>query len=92
MPVLRGWRKKLFGDDALALKRGELALAIKKGEVAVIAPGRLSARKSQKTRPSSTLTMIRRGDRQHRSQKLPDRPRVAGQPAEAVLHAPWSAE
>jgi ribonuclease D len=38
LPVLRGWRKKLFGDDALALKRGELALAIRKGEVAVIEP------------------------------------------------------
>jgi len=37
-PALRGWRKKLFGEDALALKRGELALAIKKGEVAVIPP------------------------------------------------------
>ena len=34
--VLRGWRKKLFGDDALALKRGELALVIKKGEVTVL--------------------------------------------------------
>ena len=32
VPVLRGWRRKLFGDDALALKRGELALVIKKGE------------------------------------------------------------
>jgi ribonuclease D len=38
VPVLRGWRRKLFGEDALALKRGELALAIKQGEVAVIAP------------------------------------------------------
>ena len=38
MPVLRGWRKKLFGDDALALKRGELALAIKEGEVTVLEP------------------------------------------------------
>ncbi|MCJ7526669.1 MAG: ribonuclease D [Methyloceanibacter sp.] len=38
VPVLRGWRRKLFGDDALALKRGELALAIRKGEVAVIEP------------------------------------------------------
>jgi ribonuclease D len=38
VPVLRGWRKKLFGDDALALKRGELALAIKDGEVTVLAP------------------------------------------------------
>jgi ribonuclease D len=38
-PVLRGWRKKLFGDDALALKRGELALAISKGAVTVIPKG-----------------------------------------------------
>jgi len=38
VPVLRGWRKKLFGDAALALKRGELALAIKDGEVTVIGP------------------------------------------------------
>jgi len=36
VPVLRGWRRKLFGDDALALKRGELALVINKGEVAVL--------------------------------------------------------
>ncbi|MBM3543862.1 MAG: ribonuclease D [Alphaproteobacteria bacterium] len=33
--ALRGWRKKLFGDDALALKRGELALVIDRGEVSV---------------------------------------------------------
>ncbi len=38
VPVLRGWRKKLFGEAALALKRGELALAIKDGEVTVIGP------------------------------------------------------
>jgi hypothetical protein len=36
VPVMRGWRRKLFGDDALALKRGELALVIKKGEVTVL--------------------------------------------------------
>ena len=35
VPVLRGWRRKLFGDDALALKRGELSLAIEGGAVAV---------------------------------------------------------
>ena len=35
VPVLRGWRRKLFGEDALALKRGELALVVKDGEVAV---------------------------------------------------------
>ena len=35
VPVLRGWRRKLFGEDALALKRGELSLAIERGAVAV---------------------------------------------------------
>lgn len=27
VPALSGWRRKIFGEDALALKRGELALA-----------------------------------------------------------------
>jgi ribonuclease D len=31
--ALRGWRRELFGDAALKLKRGELALAIDKGRV-----------------------------------------------------------
>ena len=48
LPVLRGWRKKLFGDDALALKRGELALAIKKGEVTVLEPEALAAAEKPK--------------------------------------------
>ena len=36
--VLRGWRRKLFGDHALALKHGGLALAIIDGEVTVLEP------------------------------------------------------
>jgi len=43
---LRGWRKKLFGDDAVALKRGELALVIKDGEVTVLAPGEPASKHS----------------------------------------------
>lgn len=35
VPAMRGWRRELFGDDALALKRGELALALSGGEVTV---------------------------------------------------------
>jgi ribonuclease D len=38
-PALRGWRKTLFGDAALALKRGQLALAIREGEVTAIPAG-----------------------------------------------------
>ena len=48
VPVLRGWRRKLFGEDALALKRGELALVIKKGEVTVLEPAAQRRRKSHK--------------------------------------------
>jgi len=34
--ALKGWRRELFGDDALRLKRGELALGMRRGEVIVI--------------------------------------------------------
>jgi ribonuclease D len=36
VPALHGWRRKLFGEQALALKRGELALSMSRhGVVAV---------------------------------------------------------
>ena len=37
--ALRGWRRQLFGEDALRLKRGELALTLKGGEVMAIPAG-----------------------------------------------------
>jgi ribonuclease D len=36
VPVLRGWRRELFGADALKLKRGELALTVANGEVVAV--------------------------------------------------------
>jgi ribonuclease D len=33
VPALKGWRRELFGEKALALKHGRLALAIEKGRV-----------------------------------------------------------
>jgi ribonuclease D len=33
VPALKGWRRELFGDKALALKHGRLALAVEKGRV-----------------------------------------------------------
>ena len=35
--ALKGWRRQLFGEDALRLKRGELALTLSGGEVMVVA-------------------------------------------------------
>ena len=43
IPALHGWRRKLFGEDALRLKRGELALTLVKGEVRVV-PAKLPAK------------------------------------------------
>lgn len=34
--ALKGWRRQLFGEDALRLKRGELALTLSEGEVIAI--------------------------------------------------------
>ncbi|MBI5262834.1 MAG: ribonuclease D [Bradyrhizobium sp.] len=34
--ALRGWRRELFGEAALRLKRGQLALAVDKGKVIVV--------------------------------------------------------
>lgn len=33
VPALKGWRRRLFGEDALRLKRGEIALSLVRGEV-----------------------------------------------------------
>ena len=39
VPSLKGWRRELFGDKALALKHGRLALAVDKGKVVTVEKG-----------------------------------------------------
>jgi ribonuclease D len=34
--ALKGWRRELFGEKALALKHGRLALAIERGRVVAV--------------------------------------------------------
>jgi len=36
VPALKGWRRELFGERALALKHGKLALAVEKGRVVAV--------------------------------------------------------
>jgi len=36
VPALRGWRRELFGEKALALKHGRLALAMERGRVVAV--------------------------------------------------------
>jgi ribonuclease D len=35
VPAMRGWRRKVFGERALALKHGKIALKLKNGKVAI---------------------------------------------------------
>ena len=37
IPALKGWRRELFGNDALQLKSGETALTVNKGKVVAVA-------------------------------------------------------
>jgi ribonuclease D len=36
VPAMKGWRRELFGDKAIALKHGKLALAVDKGRVITV--------------------------------------------------------
>jgi ribonuclease D len=36
VPALRGWRAQVFGNDAIALRKGELAIALEGGEAVVV--------------------------------------------------------
>jgi ribonuclease D len=36
VPALRGWRRELFGEKAIALKHGKLALSVEKGRVVAL--------------------------------------------------------
>ncbi len=36
VPALKGWRREIFGNDALALKRGEIALGVRQRRAAVV--------------------------------------------------------
>ncbi len=42
VPALSGWRRDLFGADAIALKKGDLALAVRNGRVETICLDRAS--------------------------------------------------
>jgi len=36
VPALHGWRREMFGEQAIALKRGRLALAVDRGRVVAV--------------------------------------------------------
>lgn len=39
VPALKGWRRKLFGEEAMRIKRGEVAVTVLDGEIATVPRG-----------------------------------------------------
>jgi ribonuclease D len=54
VPAVSGWRRELFGENALALKHGRLALAIEKGRVTTVE--REASQHGEETRAPARLT------------------------------------
>lgn len=77
VPALKGWRRELFGADALAIKRGELALAVRDGHVTVIAAQVLDETTNNSNDNSSTQSAVsnepnqQSGDSVHQSRSAP---------------------
>ncbi|MEN6541017.1 hypothetical protein [Parvibaculum sp.] len=44
LPPSTAWRREVFGNDALRLKRGELAIGAKGKRIILIEPGKAQAR------------------------------------------------
>jgi ribonuclease D len=53
VPALTGWRRELFGEAALKLKRGDLALAVKKNHVVAIDYPRAPAGRQRDNPPAA---------------------------------------
>jgi ribonuclease D len=50
VPALKGWRRELFGNEALKLRRGEIALAIENGRVVAVERESSTPRQSEPIR------------------------------------------
>lgn len=44
LAVLKGWRREIFGEDALRLRRGELSLTVERGKVVTVPSGKPATR------------------------------------------------
>ena len=62
VPALQGWRRKLFGERALELKRGDLALTVENGKVVAL-EWRERARRRRERRPAARLSSFVSGSR-----------------------------
>ena len=83
LPALRGWRRELFGANALALKQGRIALTVDGGEIAVLGREDLSAPEQPEQQAQHDADEDRGRDRDVEAGALALDDNVAREPPEA---------
>ena len=66
VPALQGWRREVFGRDALALKRGDLALAIRGRGLALLPVANQEAESAADASAAVQIGEVRNGPRRSR--------------------------
>lgn len=67
VPALKGWRRDLFGRDALAIKDGKLALTVQAGAIRAVSTRDLAGQGGKKVKRSGASN----GERRDRSSEAP---------------------
>jgi len=83
VPAMKGWRRKLFGEDALAVKRGEIALSVRNGQINLLNTQDISAANQPGTQAQGEVDENRRRDRKVESSAVALDDDVAWKPAKS---------
>ena len=83
VPALKGWRRKLFGEDALAVKRGEIALSVRNGQIRLINTEEISSADTPENQAQGQTDENRRRDRKIESHAVSLDDDVAWKPAKS---------
>ena len=83
VPAMKGWRRKLFGEDALAVKRGEIALSVRNGRIDLLRTQGISTANQPENQAQGEVDENRRRDRKVESSAVPLDDDVAWKPAKS---------
>jgi ribonuclease D len=81
--ALNGWRRKLFGEDALAVKRGEIALGVRNGQIRLLKADGISTADKPDNQAQDEADENRRRDRKIESQAVSPDDDAAWKPAKS---------
>lgn len=80
---MKGWRRKLFGEDALAVKRGEIALSVQNGQIKLLRMDAVSTPDEPENQAQGEADQNRHRDRKVESAAVSLDDDVAWKPAKS---------